>query len=49
MRWKTLFGMLAVVGSALALFAHRRRRIDVEKLGPVSQAWLAEHIADDRE
>ncbi len=46
MRWKTVVGMLAAIGSVAMVFVYRHRRVDVQKLGAVSESWLAEHVSD---
>lgn len=46
MRWKTVAGMLAAIGSVAMVIFYRHRRVDVAELGAVSEAWLAEHAPD---
>jgi len=49
MRWKTVLGVLAAIGSAVAVIVYRHRRVDLRTLGTVSQDWIAEHIPDEPE
>lgn len=49
MRWKTVVGIFAAIGSAVLVIVYRHRRPSVEALGTVSQTWLAEHAPDQPE